>query len=82
MKIQFTQARKEKLLVLSQQGVLLEYTASLYAPWIIYAKETMKKRKHEFMNDELAKVREIRRFAFEKVVDAEYDAKKDENVLK
>lgn len=42
----------------------------------------MKKRKHEFLNDQLSKVGEIRRFAFEKIVDAEYDTKKDENVFK
>lgn len=30
----------------------------------------MKKRKHEFLNNELTKVDEMRRFAFEKIVDA------------
>ena len=53
---------------MSQQGVLLEYSSNLYAPWIIYAKETMKKRKNEFFNNELKKVDEMRRFTFEKVI--------------
>lgn len=37
-KIHTYNCRKDKLLVLSQQGVLLEYSSNLYTSWIIYAK--------------------------------------------
>jgi hypothetical protein len=37
----------------------------------------MRKRKHEFLNNQLEKIEEIRRFTFEKIVEPDHDKKKD-----
>lgn len=55
-KVQSHHSRKDKFLVMTQQGVLLEYPDNLYAPWIIYAKETMRKTKTEYLDNQLANV--------------------------
>lgn len=49
--------------------------------WITYAKDTMRKRKHDFMNNKLAGFEEIRRFTFEKLVEPESDSKKEETLF-
>lgn len=61
---------------MSEKGVIFEYPSSTYTTWIRYAKETMKRNKKEYNQkaftnklEYFESTAEMRRYAFEKVVE-------------
>lgn len=68
-------SRKEKFLLLSERGVVMEYPANTYVSWVRYAKETMKRNYKASSNGNYYKQeyietnKEMRRFTFEKVAE-------------
>jgi hypothetical protein len=61
--------RKEKFLLLTERGVVMEYPANAYASWIRYAKETMKRNykaeaNFTYRQEYAPGSQEMRRFTF------------------
>ena len=58
-------SRNQKYLILSNRGVVLEYSSSSLKTWLKYAKEDFRKRKQLSIEEQKSS---IRRYTFEKVV--------------
>lgn len=57
------ESRKEKFLLLSEIGVLLEYASNAYSCWVKYAKESIRRRRQRDQDEEEQEVDpEFRRF--------------------